>query len=336
MQVGIFGATGYTGYELVKIFNRHPETEIAFATSRSSAGQTLADLYPCPYNVPLIAPHQAGAESIDVAFFCLPHGAAMQTVRQVHAAGVKCIDLSADFRLRDVETYERWYKTTHSARELISGAVYGLSEIYREQIRQADLVACPGCYPTGALLALYPLVQNGRLSDPRIIIDAKSGTSGAGRQARLGSLFVEVNENFKPYNIGRAHRHLAEIEQEVKTWGDMDLRVTFSPHLLPVSRGILSTIYVTLDPGWSVDKLVDFYAGVYAGEPFIHVLPAGKLASLAFAVHTNRCAISFAQAGEDEFIIVSAIDNLLKGASGQMVQNMNLMFGLDETMGLVK
>lgn len=334
IRAGIFGATGYTGYELIKIFQHHPQVELVFATSQSSVGQRISDLYSCPYNVSLISAEQAPLDQIDVAFFCLPHGESVEWVRRAYETGVRCIDLSADFRLRDVQAYERWYKTTHGAPDLIANAVYGLTEVYRSQIAAAQLVACPGCYPTGALLALYPLVKNDYLQSPRIIVDAKSGVSGAGRAPKQDSLFVEVNEDFKPYSIGRTHRHLAEIEQEIKAWGDMDLRVTFSPHLLPVNRGILSTIYVTLDAGWSVDKLVHFYASAYAGEPFIHVLPPGKLASLAYVVNTNRFAVSFAEAGEDDFILVSALDNLIKGASGQMVQNMNVMFGLDEAMGL--
>jgi len=247
---------------------------------------------------------------------------------------VRALDLSADFRLRDVGVYEQWYKVPHVAPDLLEEAVYGLTEVYREQIADADLVACPGCYPTGVLLALYPLVRGDHLGDARIIVDSKSGTSGRGRKLSQGSLFVEVNENFSAYGIGRAHRHLPEMEQELAAWGCADVRMTFSPHLLPVNRGILSTIYVTLKPGWSDEGLVETYQDAYVGEPFIHVLPEGKLASLALVTHTNRCAISFAQAGQNEFIVVAALDNLLKGASGQALQCMNLMFGLDETMGL--
>lgn len=334
LRVGIWGATGYTGYELVKILVHHPQTEIVFATSRGNAGQLLSDLYPDPIDLPLIAPEDADLGTVDVLFLCLPHGESMPVVKQARSAGIRTIDLSADFRLRDAAVYRQWYKLEHSATELLSEAVYGLTEVYHEQITHANLVACPGCYPTGTLLALYPLVKNGHLSSQRIIVDSKSGVSGAGRTPKLQSLFVEVNENFAPYGIGREHRHLSELEQELTAWGGTEVRVTFSPHLLPVNRGILSTIYVTLKPGWSVDKLVDFYRCTYANEPFLHVLPAGRLSSLAYVVRTNRCAISFAEAGDDDFIVVSAIDNLVKGASGQAVQNMNLMFGLEETVGL--
>jgi N-acetyl-gamma-glutamyl-phosphate reductase len=334
VRTGIYGATGYTGYELVKLLSGHPEAEIVFATSRSSAGQRLSDLYPCPYDLELVTPEDAALGDVDVAFLCMPHGQAMDTVQRVREAGVKAIDLSADFRLRDVAVYQKWYKVEHTALKLLPEAVYGLPEVYREQIAGADLVAGPGCYPTSALLALYPLVAGGHLGEGRVIVDAKSGTSGAGRKLSVGSLFCEVNESFRPYSIGRAHRHLPEMEQELSAWGGEGLRLIFSPHLLPVNRGILSTIYVALEDGWSLERLHALYLDTYAGEPFVHVLPAGKLASLAHVVHTNRCALSFAEVGENEFILVSAIDNLVKGASGQLVQCMNLMCGLDETLGL--
>jgi N-acetyl-gamma-glutamyl-phosphate reductase len=333
IKAGIFGATGYTGFELVKLLGRHPQVEVAFGTSRSSAGQRIRDLYPCPCDLTLIAPEAVSFDGIDVAFYCLPHGESMEEVARARAAGVRVIDLSADFRLRDVSVYEQWYGVTHRVPHMIEEAVYGLPEVYREQIAGADLVAGPGCYPTSVLLALYPLIRDNHLGKQTIIVDAKSGVSGAGRKASVKSLFVEVNEDCRPYGIGRAHRHLPEIEQELAAWGG-DVQVTFSPHLLPVSRGILSTIYLTLKPGWSVDKLVAFYEQAYTGEPFVHVLPPGEFASLAFVRQTNRCVISFAEAREDQFIVVAAIDNLIKGASGQLVQCMNLMFALDETLGL--
>jgi len=339
IRVGIYGATGYVGYELVKLLQNHPESKIVFATSRSNAGQRFSDLYPCPYNLELVAPEQADLGDVDVVYTCLPHGEAMGAVQQAWEAGVRAIDLSADYRLRDIEVYRRWYKVEHVAPELLGEAVYGLIEVYREQISGARLVASPGCYPTSALLALYPLAVGGHLGEGRIIVDSKSGVSGAGRKLALTTHFCEVNEDFKPYSIGRAHRHTSELDQELAAWSVKNLSVVFSPHLLPVNRGILSTIYVTLEPGWSVERLVELYSKAYADEPFIHVLPAGQLASLAYVVHTNRCALSFAPAGSspaagEDFIIVSAIDNLVKGASGQAMQSMNVMYGLDETMGL--
>jgi N-acetyl-gamma-glutamyl-phosphate reductase len=258
----------------------------------------------------------------------------MGAVRHAWQAGVRAVDLSADYRLHDVDVYEQWYGVEHIAPELLAQAVYGLVEVYRAQISEARLVASPGCYPTSALLALFPLVSGGHLGDERIIVDSKSGASGAGRKLSLTTHFCEVNENCSAYNVGRGHRHVSELDQELAAWGARDLRITFSPHLLPISRGILSTIYVTLQPGWSVRKLIDLYREVYASEPFVHVLPEGELASLAYVSHTNRCAVSFAAAGGDDFVLVSTIDNLTKGAAGQGLQAMNVMFGLDETMGL--
>jgi N-acetyl-gamma-glutamyl-phosphate reductase len=337
IQVGVYGATGYVGYELLGLLARHDETEIAFATSRSSAGQRLSDLYPCfesPYDGVLVAPEDAVLDGVDLVFTCLPHGQAMGAVKGAWDAGIRAIDLSADYRLRDVGTYQRWYQVEHVAPELLELAVYGLVEVYREELPGACLVASPGCYPTCSLLALYPLVKGGYLRSKRIIIDAKSGASGAGRKLSLTTHFCEVNENFSAYKIGRAHRHTSELDQELAAWGGADLSVTFSPHLLPVNRGILSTIYVSLESGWSVPRLVDLYRMAYEGEPFVHTLPPGKLASLAHVTHTNRCVLSFAKAGEGDFIIVSAIDNLVKGAAGQALQSMNVVFGLDETMGL--
>ena len=337
IRVGVFGATGYVGHELLGLLAQHEETDVVFATSRSSAGQRLSDLYPCfgyPYDGVLVAPEQAVLDQVDVVFTCLPHGQAMGTVKEAWDAGVCAVDLSADYRLRDVDTYQQWYQVEHVAPGLLKQAVYGLVEVYREQLSSARLIASPGCYPTGSLLALYPLVRGQHLSSARIIIDAKSGVSGAGRSLSLATHFCEVNENLSAYKIGRSHRHTSELDQELAAWGGTDVNVTFSPHLLPVSRGILSTIYVSLEPGWSVSRLVELYQEAYAGEPFVHILPPGKLASLAHVVHTNRCAISFAEVGGGDYIVVSAIDNLIKGAAGQALQGMNVMFGLDETMGL--
>jgi N-acetyl-gamma-glutamyl-phosphate reductase len=338
IRVGVYGASGYVGYELLCLLNGHKDTEVAFATSRSSAGQRLSDLYPSvpgyPYDGLLIAPENVVLDGVDVVFTCLPHGQAMGAVKRAWDVGVRAIDLSADYRLRNVDVYQHWYQVDHIAPELLAQAVYGLVEVYRERIAGARLIASPGCYPTGSLLALYPLVRGNHLSTKRIIVDSKSGVSGAGRKLSLTTHFCEVNENMSAYKIGRAHRHTSELDQELAAWGGTEFSITFSPHLLPVSRGILSTIYVSLKPGWSASKLVDLYQETYAREPFVHVLSPGKLASLAHVVRTNRCAISFAEAGEGECIIVSAIDNLIKGAAGQALQSMNVMLGLEETTGL--
>lgn len=335
VRIGILGATGYTGFELLGIFARHPEAQVVFATSGTHAGQRYSDVYPCPYQLTLIAPDQAPLGDVDVAFLCTPHGASARLARQVLETGARCIDLSADFRLRDLATHQTWYDA-HHAPELLPKAVYGLTEIYRRQIASADLVANPGCYPTGPLLALAPFLRAGAVQGDRIIIDAKSGVSGAGVTPTPTTHFCSVHDNFSAYKPGHTHRHAPEIEQELTAYGGRPWRVVFTPHLLPVSRGILSTIYVSLDPAWDQAQLLATWNAAYDQEPFVHVLPAGQLATLAHAVNTNRCVLSVAPAGAPgEWIIITAIDNLVKGASGAAVQNMNVMFGLNETLGLI-
>jgi N-acetyl-gamma-glutamyl-phosphate reductase len=335
LNVGIFGATGYTGNLLVRLVSNHPKAQIRFGTSESSAGQLLSDVFPCPYDLKLVRADDAPLADVDVAFLCLPHAESMGMVRRVIEAGVKAIDLSADFRLKDVETYERWYSVTHTATDLLADAVYGLPEIHREDIRTARLLANPGCFPTSVILGLYPLAYNDLLVDKTPIIDSKTGLSGAGRGLKLVSHFVEANENLSPYSIGHRHRHTTEMEQELDLTDTGPYRVVFSPHLLPVNQGILSTMYVIVRDGYDAAQLLDLYRQTYASEPFVQILPEGHLATLRHVVNTNRCTISVTQVDEtSRFIVVTAIDNLLKGASGQAVQNMNLMFGLDEQAGL--
>ncbi len=337
IRAGIVGATGYTGFELVRLLSAHPHVELAFAVSRRDAGKSLGELYPTPLDVPLQAPDEVDPRSADVLFLCLPHGTAQEWTQRGLEAGAVVIDLSADHRLRDPATYRRWYGLEHAAPHLLSEAVYGLTEWNREALRSARLIANPGCYPTSILLALGPLLKTGLLEGATIIADSKSGVSGAGRSPKVSSLFVEVNENLKPYNIGHLHRHVAEIEQEFAVLGGSraPANLIFSPHLLPVSRGILSTIYVPWPVGWQEGDLRALYAETYAHEPFIWLLPPGQTATLAHTVHTNRCAISLHPVPDQgQLIIVSTIDNLVKGAAGQAVQNMNVRFGLDETAGL--
>jgi len=335
VKVGVIGATGYTGFELLKCFHQHPEVEIAFLSSESYAGQRYSQVYPCPYEEVLVSPEEAPLDAADVVFLCTPHGASAPWAKRVLEAGARCIDLSADFRLRDAAVYGAWYHT-HPLPELLPEAVYGLTEIYRRQVAGARLVANPGCYPTGPLLALYPLLRQGALVDERIIIDAKSGVSGAGAKPTPTTHFVTVHDNFSAYNVGHVHRHTPEIEQELSAYAGRPVRIVFSPHLLPVSRGILSTIYIRTLPGWDLDRILDTWHAAYAGEPFVNILPKGSLATLAHVVNTNRCALSIASAGaEGEYILVTTLDNLVKGASGQAVQNMNVMFGLPETHGLI-
>jgi N-acetyl-gamma-glutamyl-phosphate reductase len=291
-------------------------------------------VYACPYDDLLISPNDAAPDAVDVAFLCTPHGASALLAQRVLEAGARCVDLSADFRLHDAAVHDTWYGA-HPVPELLGEAVYGLTEIYREGVAGARLVANPGCYPTGPLLAMYPLLQAGVVTSGRIIIDAKSGVSGAGAKPTEKTHFVSVHDNLSAYNIGHTHRHVPEIEQELALYAGQSLRVVFTPHLLPVSRGILSAVYVDVDLGVSADDVVALWQRAYADAPFVHVLESGRLASLAHVVNTNRCALSVAPAGgEGELILITAIDNLLKGASGAAVQNMNVMFGLDETLGL--
>ena len=368
VSIGIVGVTGYTGIELYKLLRGHPAAQLSWLTSESYAGQRLSDVFPMPWDDPLLRVEDAPFDAVDFVFLCLPHAAAMPTAAQARAAGARVVDLSADFRLHDANTYARWYGLAHSEPALLAEAVYGLPELHRTAIASANLVANPGCSPTSVILGLAPLARNGWLRG-QVIADSKSGVSGAGRKATLGNSFVEANENLSPYSIGYAHRHIAEMEQElgevsgVRGQGSSvtgqvsggahpvtlspghpvtlssghppSFRLIFSPHLLPVSRGILSTIYVTLPDGVDEATVRGVYAAAYAGEPFVHCLPPGQVATLRHVVYSNRCAIGLTFVPNTSTLIVtSAIDNLLKGASGQAVQNMNCMAGLGETMGL--
>ena len=333
IKAGIFGATGYAGYELVKLLARHEQVTLRFVTSQSLAGQQLDELYPQAPHLPLIAGESAPLDDVDVAFLALPHAAAAATAVTALKAGVRVIDLSADFRLKDVKTYEKWYGVAHPAPEWLATAVYGLTEFVRDQLPGAQLVANPGCYPTSVLLALQPVLAAGLPIAGPIIADSKSGVSGAGRAPRPNTHFVAVADNFTPYKIGRAHRHLPEMEQGIARWNSDAPPLIFSPHLLPVSRGILSTIYVPLVNEPDEAELRGIYEKSYADELFVHVLPAGKVATLAHVTHSNRCAIALTLAG-NMLVLTSAIDNLVKGAAGQAVQNMNVMFGLEEAGGL--
>ncbi len=334
IQVGIVGATGYTGFELIKLIARHPQARLVWATSESSAGKRIRDLYPTPDETPLIRFADAPLTEADVIFFCLPHAASMEAVAQARNAGVRVIDLSADFRLPDPAIYERWYGTPHTQTGLLQEAVYGLCEVNREAIARAELVANPGCYPTTVNLGLWPLARAGVLG-PRIIADAKSGVSGAGRKLRLSSHFVEINENLVPYSIGYAHRHIAEMELILGAYAP-DVQITFTPQLIPVNRGILSTLYVDVNPGLGEEDVRAIYQEAYGSEPFIHLLPPGQPATLRHTVGSNRAAIGLTPLPwPGRWIVTVSEDNLLKGASGQAVQNMNIMFGLDETAGLI-
>ena len=334
VKIGIYGATGYTGYELATILAHHPWVEIAFATSQTYAGQSLKRIFPAGPDLTLHGPADVDPGTADIVFLCLPHAASAATAVTALDAGAKVIDLSADFRLEDVDVYEEWYRVTHPAPHLLPEAVYGLTEFAREKLRQTRLVANPGCYTTTALLALQPLMQADVEVVGDIIVDAKSGVSGAGRSPKTHTHFVEVADNFSPYAIGRSHRHLPEMEQVVGWWHSDPPRLIFSPHLLPVPRGILANIYVSGTENWSESDVRALYAATYDNEQFVDLLPARELATLAHVVHTNKCVLSLTFAGKS-LIITSALDNLVKGAAGQAAQNMNAMLDWPEELGLL-
>ena len=335
-RIAIIGATGYTGLELLRLLAKHPEAEVSCVTSRKEAGKRVKEVFPFEDafgDLVFEEPEPEGiADKAELAFLCVPHGTAAQMARALREAGLSVIDLSADFRLKDQDVYEKWYKTPHGAPGLLEEAVYGLTEVYREEIRGAKLVANPGCYPTASLLPLIPLLKEGLIEPQGIIIDAKSGVSGAGRSAKLRLIYCEVNEDFCAYNVC-AHRHTPEIEQELSRAAGKKTFVNFTTHLVPMNRGILATIYAHPREGEKhiFEALKDFYAQ----SPFVRVLPPGVFPNTAHVRGTNLCLIGLKlDARTGRLILISAIDNLVKGASGQAVQNMNLMFGLPEDLGL--
>ncbi len=338
VKAGIIGATGYTGAELVRILNRHPQVELVALTSRSYAGEDMAAVYPSLTGYTSLACEDltpaAVLEMVEAVFIALPHGHAVPVAARALEKGVKVIDLGADLRFREAGTYEEWYKIAHADHDLAAHAVYGLPEIYRQAIRTAAVLANPGCYPTSVILGLAPLLKGGYINPATIIIDAKSGVSGAGREAKVTSLFVECNENINPYSVA-GHRHTPEIEQELSLLVGAEVKVTFTPHLLPVSRGILSTMYATLSRPVDEEELRQVYREFYAGEPFIHLLPSGRWPHTRWVYGSNNCHINLmVDKRTGRVIVASAIDNLTKGASGQAVQNLNLMYGFPETLGL--
>lgn len=333
VSVGVYGATGYTGLELVRLLCSHPQAAIRFVTSESSAGHSLRESAPLAPDLPLISAASAPLGEVEAAFLCLPNTQSGLVAAEAAQRGVRVIDLSADLRLDDPSVYQDWYKAVHPAPHLLP-APYGLPEIgNRTHIAQASLVANPGCYATATLLGLVPLADAGLLTGGApIIVDAKSGVTGAGRTPKQHILFAEVHANFSPYNIGRVHRHVPEMEQVLAQHGVESGRLVFSPHLLPTDRGILATIYAQVTDADQARRALE---SAYGGEALIDVLPEGELATLAHAVRTPRAAISLTQASPGMLIVVACIDNLLKGAASQAVQNFNLMFGLPETSGLV-
>jgi N-acetyl-gamma-glutamyl-phosphate reductase len=332
VKIGIMGATGYTGLELIRLLERHSQVEIDWLTSESHAGGMLSKSANVLKDYPLISLEAAlQRNSTDLVFVCLPHTAAMDAVTQLLAKGIKVIDLSADFRLKDPALYERWYGHRHSAPQFLGQAVYGLSEVYRASIRRSSLIANPGCFPTSVLLPLIPLMRAGVVSN-EIIIDSKSSISGAGRAAKASNLFCEVNESFYPYSIGYKHRHLAEMEEQLQLAGCMQPELIFSPHVLPVNRGILSTIYIKSQI--TAERVLECWRDLYSAERFIKVLELNLYPTLAMCSKTNYCIFGVTQGREDRLIITSAIDNLMKGAAGQAVQNMNILFDYPEETAL--
>ena len=336
LNIAIIGASGYTGAELIRLLLTHPNANISVLTGDSQAGKDIGEVYPHLRfkNLPkLISIEQADFSKIDLVFCCLPHGTT-QTVIADLPKHVRIIDLSADFRLHNTETYAQWYGHAHQAAELQKTAVYGLTEHARAKIKDARLVANPGCYPTSASLPLMPLLTAGLIDAQNIIIDAKSGVTGAGRSVTQANLFTEINDGIKAYGIA-AHRHAPEIEQNLSLSSGKEIMVTFTPHLVPMNRGILSTIYVQLTAGKTIDDLRSRLGSVYENEQFVHLLPAGIVPTTHQVRGTNDCAMNvFSDRIAGRAIIVSVIDNLVKGASGQAVQNMNVMFGFPEKTGL--
>ncbi|MFH1217895.1 MAG: N-acetyl-gamma-glutamyl-phosphate reductase [Pseudomonadota bacterium] len=337
IRVGIVGASGYTGGELARILALHPEAEICVATSRQYAGKKLSVAYPHLAGIADIVCEDVKIEDLvdraDLFFTAVPHQTAMALVPQILEAGKKVVDLSADFRIDDPAVYEEWYQA-HTAREYLDEAVYGLPELNRDRIAGARLVANPGCYPTSIILALAPLLKKGLVRTDTIIADSKSGTSGAGRSAQVGTLFCEVTDGFRAYKVAQ-HRHTPEIEQELGKLAGSKLTVSFTPHLLPISRGILSTVYASLVKGIDQQELVSIYNDFYRDEKFVRVCPSGVFPATQYVRGSNYCDIGFKyDPRTGRVVLLSAIDNLVKGAAGQAVQNMNLVCGLGESLGL--
>ena len=334
IKVGIVGGTGYTGVELLRLLALHPEVKLQAITSRADAGVAVSQMFPNLrglVDLCFVHPEEAHLELCDLVFFATPNGIAMQQARALLDAGVRVIDLAADFRLQDIACWEQWYGMKHACPDLVSEAVYGLPEVNREQIRGARLIANPGCYPTAVQLGFIPLLEAGAIDTASLIADAKSGVSGAGRKAEVPTLFAEAGDNFKAYGVA-GHRHLPEIRQGLARVDGGEVGLTFVPHLTPLIRGIHATLYGRLTKELDLQAL---FEERYAGESFVDVMPAGSHPETRSVRGSNRCRIAVHRPqGGDTVVVLSVIDNLVKGAAGQAVQNMNIMFGFPESMAL--
>lgn len=336
IKAGIVGGTGYTGVELLRLLAQHPHCELRAITSRKEAGMPVADMFPNlrgRVSLKFSEPAAAGLDQCDIVFFATPNGVAMQEARALIDAGVRIVDLAADFRIRDVSVWEQWYKMKHACPELVAEAVYALPEVNREQIRKARVIANPGCYPTAVQLGFLPLVEAGIVDTAHLIADAKSGVSGAGRKAETHILHAEASDNFKAYGV-QGHRHQPEIAQGLARAAGREVGLVFVPHLTPMIRGIHATLYARLTKAADLQAL---YEKRYAGEAFVDVMPAGSHPDTRSVRGANHCRIAVHQPrGGDTVVVLSVIDNLVKGAAGQAVQNMNIMFGFAEDVGLTQ
>ena len=335
IKAGIVGGTGYTGVELLRLLVAHKDVELSVITSRSESGQAVSALYPNlrgHVDINFSEPSLDSLSKCDVVFFATPNGTAMKMAPQLLDAGVKVIDLAADFRLKDTAVWEKWYGMEHACPDVLKEAVYGMPELNREAIKQARIIANPGCYPTAVTLGYIPLIENKLIDDAHLIADAKSGVSGAGRGASVPALLCEATESVKPYGVD-GHRHLPEIRQILGGVAGHDVGLTFVPHLMPMIRGIEASLYAVLKT--DVDDLHKLYTERYKDEPFVDVMPPGSMPETRSVKGSNMCRISvFRPQGGDTVVVSSVIDNLVKGAAGQAVHNMNLMFHLDETTGI--
>ncbi|NMA96143.1 MAG: N-acetyl-gamma-glutamyl-phosphate reductase [Clostridiales bacterium] len=338
IKVSIIGSTGYAGIELVRLLNSHPQVSISHLISHSHVGKAVSDLYPNFRHVtdkicnPLDV-HAISKDS-DIVFTSLPHGKSDTIVQFLHKEGIKVIDLSADYRYQKVSTYENWYNRKHENPHLLKEAVYGLPEIYRNEIKNANIVGNPGCYGTAAILGLAPLVASKLIDQNSIIVDAKSGATGAGKSLSQGLHFCELSETMRAYKIA-SHRHTSEIEEILSLCSNEDIKLSFTPHLMPLKRGILCTMYANLEDSFDFNYIYDVYTNFYAKEAFIEIYNDNIIPEPKFVNGSNSCHIGFVVDERlNRIIVVSVIDNLIKGASGQAIQNMNIMFGIDETMGL--